>query len=342
MVIVAFLCFLTISSAFDSSEIRMLEEEYDKRNPLRYMDEIIGESEKRARLDNPLIRFGKRSAYGMEREIRNAMQMDPLIRFGKRASYNGAPLIRFGKRAPYDGAPLIRFGKRPDTAPLIRFGKRASPSSMLSAPHIRFGKRDFNDEAYSRQVSLIKSILYLLFFENVKVGKLSQDAHPLTFCAICNLASPIPCWECPDIDDLPLCDLVNEFEDYSDSSLNLSDHLNSDYNDFKEQCINGQGKYSFGEVTANLNISIGECVKCNLVVKLIQFIQDETLTPGLVKTLEGICPLIKNCTNELVEALIQGLRDSLVYFYHLIGVDLLHCPEYQDFYDSCIQPPTSE
>uniref|UniRef100_A0A914Y9Q3 Uncharacterized protein n=1 Tax=Panagrolaimus superbus TaxID=310955 RepID=A0A914Y9Q3_9BILA len=149
MVIVAFLCFLT-TSAFDSSEIRMLEEEYDKRNPLRYMDEIIGESEKRARLDNPLIRFGKRATYGMEREVRNSMQMDPLIRFGKRAASYEGPLIRFGKRAPYDGAPLIRFGKRPDTAPLIRFGKRAAPSAMLSAPHIRFGKRDFNDVAYSR------------------------------------------------------------------------------------------------------------------------------------------------------------------------------------------------
>ena len=152
MIIVAFLCFLTITSAFDSSEIRMIEEEYDKRDPLHYMGDIIGESEKRARLDNPLIRFGKRAsvAYGMEREIRNAMQMDPLIRFGKRSPYDGAPLIRFGKRVPYDGAPLIRFGKRPDTAPLIRFGKRAAPSSMLSAPHIRFGKRDFDDVAYSR------------------------------------------------------------------------------------------------------------------------------------------------------------------------------------------------
>uniref|UniRef100_A0AC35F5V8 Uncharacterized protein n=1 Tax=Panagrolaimus sp. PS1159 TaxID=55785 RepID=A0AC35F5V8_9BILA len=138
MVIVAILCFLTISSAFDSSEIRMIEEEYDKRDPLHYMGDIIGESEKRARLDNPLIRFGKRAAvaYGMEREIRNSMQMDPLI--------------RFGKRSPYDGAPLIRFGKHLILPPLIRFGKRAAPSAMLSAPHIRFGKRDFNDVAYSR------------------------------------------------------------------------------------------------------------------------------------------------------------------------------------------------
>uniref|UniRef100_A0A914Y725 C-type lectin domain-containing protein n=1 Tax=Panagrolaimus superbus TaxID=310955 RepID=A0A914Y725_9BILA len=138
------------------------------------------------------------------------------------------------------------------------------------------------------------SSLYEKSFENVKVGKLSQESHPLTFCAICNIASPIPCWECPDIDDLPLCDLVNEYEDYSGASLKLSDHLNSDYNSFKEQCINGQGEYYFGEVTANLNISIGECVKCNIIVKLVKFIQDETLTPGLVKTLEGICPLIKN------------------------------------------------
>ena len=44
----------------------------DKRDPLRLMGDYIGESEKRSRLDNPLIRFGKRSvAFGMEREVRN-------------------------------------------------------------------------------------------------------------------------------------------------------------------------------------------------------------------------------------------------------------------------------
>jgi hypothetical protein len=175
-------------------------------------------------------------------------------------------------------------------------------------------------------------------FENVKIGKLSKESHPLTFCAICNIASPVPCWECPDIDDLPLCDLLNEYEDYSNSNLNLSEHLNIDYNTFKENCANGQGEYYFGEVTANLNISIGACVKCNLVVKLVQFIQDEALNQGLINALEGICPLIKNCNDDLIVAVVEGLRDSLIYLYHLIGVDLLGCPEYKDFYDSCIQP----
>lgn len=84
-------------------------------------------------------------------------------------------------------------------------------------------------------------------FENIKIGKLSKESHPLTFCAICNIASPVPCWECPDIDDLPLCDLLNEYKDYSNSNLNLSEHLNIDYNTFKGNCANGQGlcKHNF-------------------------------------------------------------------------------------------------
>ena len=96
----ASLCFLSISAAFDSSEIRMLEEECKfslflfpellfgrmnwkfkstillhildgKRNHLSPMfNELFAETQKRGRLDDPLIRFGKRSGDG-QREIRN-------------------------------------------------------------------------------------------------------------------------------------------------------------------------------------------------------------------------------------------------------------------------------
>uniref|UniRef100_A0A7E4VP32 G_PROTEIN_RECEP_F1_2 domain-containing protein n=1 Tax=Panagrellus redivivus TaxID=6233 RepID=A0A7E4VP32_PANRE len=113
---------LAVVKSFDSSEIRMLEEEYEKRDPLSQFFDNYAETEKRSPMNGPLVRFGKRSL---------ALATDPLIRFGKRG---------------LDGAPLIRFGKRPDTSPLIRFGKR---SPLSSAPHIRFGKRDIEDAVYS-------------------------------------------------------------------------------------------------------------------------------------------------------------------------------------------------
>uniref|UniRef100_A0AC34RII5 Uncharacterized protein n=1 Tax=Panagrolaimus sp. JU765 TaxID=591449 RepID=A0AC34RII5_9BILA len=142
-VFVAFIGFIQSCTAFDSSEIRMIEDEYNKRGPLnRFLNDFYMETQKRARLDDPLIRFGKRSV-NVEREIRNGM--NPLIRFGKRASLDSAPLVRFG-RASLDSSPLIRFGKRPDTAPLIRFGKR---SPAIHPPHIRFGKRVVEESLYN-------------------------------------------------------------------------------------------------------------------------------------------------------------------------------------------------
>ena len=73
-------------------------------------------------------------------------------------------------------------------------------------------------------------------FEDLKIGKLSQDAHPTTFCIMCNLLSPLPCWDCPDLDDMPLCKLVKEYEDYSESGLTFSDERISEFEDFKAHC----------------------------------------------------------------------------------------------------------
>nr|UXN84090.1 FMRFamide-related peptide 13 precursor [Heterodera glycines] len=143
-----------LASAFDSSEVRLIEE--NERLPslltlLRNLRSPVyfnqGEIEKRAPLQDPLIRFGKRDVPVLARETRNPMGMDsPLIRFGKRSPMDGAPLIRFG-RSSLDSGPLIRFGKRSDYdgAPLIRFGKRVPLS-----PHIRFGKRENMEEGIFR------------------------------------------------------------------------------------------------------------------------------------------------------------------------------------------------
>ncbi|ETN83011.1 hypothetical protein NECAME_07603 [Necator americanus] len=120
-----------VAAAFDSSEIRMLEDGYhvEKRAaPIhlpreeRSFDENAG----------PLIRFGKRDSQGA-----------PLIRFGR--APEAQPLIRFGKRSP-DSAPLIRFGRDSEAQPLIRFGKRSPAAPFIrfgrsvSAPLVRFGR----------------------------------------------------------------------------------------------------------------------------------------------------------------------------------------------------------
>ncbi|KAL6740157.1 hypothetical protein Aduo_013542 [Ancylostoma duodenale] len=106
-----------IAAAFDSSEMRMLEDEYavEKRSePFRLPREGRSYDE----TAGPLIRFGKRDMEGA-----------PLIRFGR--TPDAQPLIRFGKRTP-DGAPLIRFGRNPEAQPLIRFGKRSQGAPLIS------------------------------------------------------------------------------------------------------------------------------------------------------------------------------------------------------------------
>ncbi|KAK6021813.1 hypothetical protein OSTOST_12508 [Ostertagia ostertagi] len=91
----ALLLTVALAAAFDSSELRMLEDEYamDKRaEPMQPREE--------------------RSF-----EIGRAPEAHPLIRFGKRSPDN-APFIRFGRNP--EASPLIRFGKRSPAAPLIR------------------------------------------------------------------------------------------------------------------------------------------------------------------------------------------------------------------------------
>ncbi|PIC34123.1 hypothetical protein B9Z55_013870 [Caenorhabditis nigoni] len=126
--------FVVAIQAFDSSEIRMLDEQYETNHPFfPFLEQKRSDRPTRA-MDSPLIRFGKRAADGA-----------PLIRFGR--APEASPFIRFGKRAA-DGAPLIRFGRAPEASPFIRFGKRAAPSAPLirfgrspsAAPLIRFGR----------------------------------------------------------------------------------------------------------------------------------------------------------------------------------------------------------
>jgi len=144
---------VTIVSAFDSSEIRLLEDQNGGKRQATYWsyfsnspDGTVKRSQQYA-ATSPIIRFGKRASAsqfngGMARQSRTQQQMmDPIIRFGKR-SPNTAPLIRFGKRLPND-----------PSAPLIRFGKRASVSNLVpSAPHIRFGKRDAEPLTSSEEI----------------------------------------------------------------------------------------------------------------------------------------------------------------------------------------------
>ncbi|CAD6198148.1 unnamed protein product [Caenorhabditis auriculariae] len=122
-----FSALVVFAQAFDSSEIRMLEDEYEgKGSPMFHYRELPKRD-----MGSPLIRFG-RSAPGA-----------PLIRFGR--APEAQPLIRFGKRSD-DGVPLIRFGRAPEAQPLIRFGKRAADGAPLirfgraAAPLIRFGR----------------------------------------------------------------------------------------------------------------------------------------------------------------------------------------------------------
>jgi hypothetical protein len=145
--------------AFDSSEIRLLENQYEKRSP-RFslydfpMDDEMATEQKRSSYASPLIRFGKRASGSSQwtRDVRNVSPYPHLTNHLDAffQAMMGSPLIRFGKRSM--AMPIIRFGKRPSAAPLIRFGKRAP----YSAPHIRFGKRsdDGNAVVYRSSPSL--------------------------------------------------------------------------------------------------------------------------------------------------------------------------------------------
>nr|CDJ83024.1 FMRFamide-related peptide domain containing protein [Haemonchus contortus] len=137
---VVLLLAVSLAVAYDSSELRMLEDEYamDKR-----VDTLSRESRSFEENASPLIRFGKRDLSGA-----------PLIRFGRAPEAH--PLIRFGKRAP-DSAPLIRFGRDPEASPLIRFGKR-SPA----APLIRFGPSE--QTALEQYAARNLAILHFRYF----------------------------------------------------------------------------------------------------------------------------------------------------------------------------------
>jgi len=142
---------VAIGSAFDSSEIRLLEDQNGGKRQATYWsyfsngpDGAVKRSQQYA-ATSPIIRFGKRSSAlgfngGMARQARTQQHMmDPIIRFGKRTP-STAPLIRFGKRHPNN-----------PSAPLIRFGKRSISSLASSAPHIRFGKRDAEPDLTSSE-----------------------------------------------------------------------------------------------------------------------------------------------------------------------------------------------
>ncbi|WKY05047.1 hypothetical protein Q1695_005787 [Nippostrongylus brasiliensis] len=130
---------VALAAAFDSSELRMLEDEYavEKRSA------ASSQSLPRDSFDesgSPLMGFGKRDPGAPLIRFGRAPEAQPLIRFGKRTP-EGAPLIRFGRDA--EASPLIRFGKR--SAPLIRFGRSAAPlvrfgRSPEAAPLLRFGR----------------------------------------------------------------------------------------------------------------------------------------------------------------------------------------------------------
>ncbi|WKY05046.1 hypothetical protein Q1695_005787 [Nippostrongylus brasiliensis] len=145
---------VALAAAFDSSELRMLEDEFLHRKHskglLNYGADAVekrsaasSQSLPRDSFDesgSPLMGFGKRDPGAPLIRFGRAPEAQPLIRFGKRTP-EGAPLIRFGRDA--EASPLIRFGKR--SAPLIRFGRSAAPlvrfgRSPEAAPLLRFGR----------------------------------------------------------------------------------------------------------------------------------------------------------------------------------------------------------
>ncbi|KAE9554662.1 hypothetical protein FO519_002149 [Halicephalobus sp. NKZ332] len=352
----ASLCFLSVSAAFDSSEIRLLEEEYGKRNQMSPMfNDFYAETQKRGRLDDPLIRFGKRSD-NVQREIRNSM--DPLIRFGKRASMDSAPLIRFGRanldsaplirfgKRAMESAPLIRFGKRPDTAPLIRFGKRA----MDSAPLIRFGKRTSEDSFYTsrNRPSPIDQDVMLRFGLTVdsdvhKTMMEHQDSfyaqYPHLACALCRGMGTGSCRNCPFLEDISVCQLIAEYESFTHMKADIHEEMSlKTY--FKGNCSSVHGNdVKLGHILDKLDtIDVpdwGTCVICNMLIGVLRFIINEVVAnPTITTILENMCESIPGCDKDLIPAIITGLESGIQNLYMVIG-GLLYCPNYSDFVNQC-------
>ncbi|KAI1704133.1 FMRFamide-like neuropeptide 13 [Ditylenchus destructor] len=197
--LICFSVIFTVSAAFDSSEVRLLEDQNGalKRQAAAYWsyfndDDALGDASavKRsqyAAATSPIIRFGKRSpqyTFGnsMTRHARTQTNMmdSPLIRFGKR-SPSTAPLIRFGKRLPNDpGAPLIRFGKRAfqNSAPHIRFGKRSDSNNLLATDPLTSSEEQLLD---SVDPEVAADYLYSRFNRNRRPNPVELEDTMLRF-----------------------------------------------------------------------------------------------------------------------------------------------------------------
>ncbi|GMS96999.1 hypothetical protein PENTCL1PPCAC_19174, partial [Pristionchus entomophagus] len=172
----ALLLTAAVASAFDSTEIRMLQDEsggplndgfgHAAFGPIRLQSREMRDSRIRRQVNDRIrevlgsIRLVKMTVTKDEGDDDSSLEdkrSAPLIRFGKRSVGDeemartirqdalGSPLIRFGKRsAPEedeelveeDGDLLERYARAPASAPLIRFGKRSPDTSPL----IRFGR----------------------------------------------------------------------------------------------------------------------------------------------------------------------------------------------------------
>ncbi|KAF8370463.1 flp-13 [Pristionchus pacificus] len=167
----ALLLTAALAAAFDSTEIRMLQDESGVLpdgfgaaggfgGPIRLQSRLIGRSDPRIRRQSSdrimealgsirLVKMTKANGKQHQEEEEDSSLEDkrsaPLIRFGKR-SIGDEEMARTVRQDQGLGSPLIRFGKRsaPDEEEIVeddgdimeRFGRAPS-----SAPLIRFGKR---------------------------------------------------------------------------------------------------------------------------------------------------------------------------------------------------------
>uniref|UniRef100_A0A7E4VNP6 Saposin B-type domain-containing protein n=1 Tax=Panagrellus redivivus TaxID=6233 RepID=A0A7E4VNP6_PANRE len=166
---------------------------------------------------------------------------------------------------------------------------------------------------------------------------LNDSPHKTLACATCRFLTASPCPGCPALEDIDVCGLLKEVEHASNRSLTLSASHAVREKSFRQECAVGTAELKLGDVLDEITPtpSFGQCVVCNMVLGALHFVSDEI--PAMEPKLDGVCGMIKGCTPELISAIIKGLRDSMVAFYTLIGVDLLNCPNYQDFIDGCVK-----
>uniref|UniRef100_A0AC34RJ30 Saposin B-type domain-containing protein n=1 Tax=Panagrolaimus sp. JU765 TaxID=591449 RepID=A0AC34RJ30_9BILA len=165
-----------------------------------------------------------------------------------------------------------------------------------------------------------------------------SEKYPQLFCTICRGLGNGNCRDCPFLEDIPVCELIEQYETFTNGKVDIHEGKKM-FPHLTGNCTTSADQPTLGQILAQMDdtgTSWGQCIICNLVLGLVLFLQNDiVLSPGFDNALSGVCTLINNCDQNLVDAVIQGLAVSVQQFYNIIGVDIIGCPSYPDFVNNC-------